>query len=95
MINAVLHKNNRLIIVKTPLKLKLKPITKLEKVKIFAMPTKIKSKDINSMFNGVLALLNEKVKQEQSEKYLNLQLKYTRLQMLYNNLKKQLLIKKI
>ncbi|MBQ8522357.1 MAG: hypothetical protein IJ458_01680 [Clostridia bacterium] len=78
---------------KQNLRLHLKRVDKLESIHIFSMPTKIRDSDISAMFNGLLALLREKVKQEQNEKYLLLKLKYARLKSLYNKTKKQKLIK--
>ena len=75
-------------ILKQSYKLNLKPISKLENITIFTMPTKIKDKDILSMFKGLVMLLEEKAQQEQSEKYLNLKLKYNRLKYLYNKSRK-------
>ena len=75
-------------ILKQNLFLKLKPLSKLECIKIFAMPTKIQDKDILAMFKGLLALMREKNQQEQTEKYLNLKLKYNRLEYLYKKSKK-------
>lgn len=86
MINPV-HKSTKLKpILKQNFKLKLKPIKSLENINIFAMPSKIQDKDIVAMFKGVLNLMREKIQQEQTEKYLKLQLKYTRLKYLYNKL---------
>jgi len=72
---------------KQPIKLKLKPLTSLENINIFAMPPKIHDKDIISMFKGILNLVSEKIRQEQTEKFLILKLKYDRLKHLYNKLK--------
>ena len=69
---------------KQRLQVKLKAINRIESINIFTMPTKIKDRDISAMFNGLLALLREKVQQEQSEKYLRLKLKYERLKYLYS-----------
>ena len=78
-------------IIKQKILIKLKALSKLEGINIFAMPTRIKDGDIKAMFNGLLALLSEKIKQEQTEKYLRLKLKYNRLKQLYyrkiNNIK--------
>lgn len=74
-------------ILKQPLEFKLKPLKSLQGVKIFAMPSKIQDKDILAMFNGVIALMREKVMQEQTEKYLTLKLKYNKLKYLYTKLK--------
>ena len=68
---------------------KLKSLNKLENINIFAMPTRIKDRDIQAMFSGLISLLKEKIKQEESEKYLRLKLKYLRLKYLYNKLKTQ------
>ena len=70
-------------IIKQKTRFKLKPLSKLENINIFAMPTRIKDQDIKAMFNGLLSLLGEKIKQEQTEKYLRLKLKYNRLKKLY------------
>ena len=70
-------------IIKQQIRLKLKPLSQLENINIFAMPSRIKDCDIKAMFNGLLALLGEKIKQEQTEKYLRLKLKYNRLRQLY------------
>lgn len=87
MINSV-HKLIKFKpILKQNYRLKLKPIKSLENINIFAMPSKIQDKDIIAMFKGVLNLMREKVQQEQTEKYLKLQLKYSRLKYLYNKLK--------
>ena len=94
MINLAIN-NYLKPVIKRPQALTLKPLYKLESVKIFAMPTRIKDRDISAMFNGLLALLKEKVQQEQTEKYLQLKLKYTRLQKLYNRAKIQLCKQKI
>lgn len=75
-----LHKS----IIKQKIYLKLKPLSRLESINIFTMPTKIQDRDITAMFNGLLALLSEKIKQEQTEKYLRLKLKYDRLNNLYH-----------
>ena len=83
MLNIIYHP-----ILKQPINAKLIPLSKLESIKIFAMPTKIKDKDIIAMFKGLLALMREKNQQEQTEKYLNLKLKYNRLQYLYKKSKK-------
>ncbi len=62
----------------------LKPLDSLKNIDIFALPSKISEQDIMAMFKGVLSLMREKVKQEQTEKYLRLKLQYTRLKYLYN-----------
>ncbi len=67
--------------------LKCGKIAKLESVNIFSMPTRISDKDVLSMFKGLLSLINEKSAQQQTEKYLNLKLKYERLKYLYSRLK--------
>lgn len=74
-------------LIKQKISIKLKPLHSLENINIFAMPPKIKDKDIIAMFNGVLALMREKIQQEQTEKYLKLKLKYTRLKYLYDKIK--------
>ncbi len=87
MLNIV-NKLNIKPFVKQPIYLKLKPMYKLESIHIFSMPTRIKDRDIKAMFNGLLGLLREKERQEQNEKYFQLQLKYNRLKQVYLNLKK-------
>ena len=77
-------KNLHTPILKQKILFKLKPLSMLEDINIFAMPTRIKDSDIKAMFNGLLALLGEKIKQEQTEKYLKLKLKYNRLKQLYH-----------
>ena len=77
-------KNLHTSIIKQRILFKLKPLSQLEDINIFAMPTRIKDGDIKAMFNGLLALLGEKIKQEQTEKYLRLKLKYNRLKQLYH-----------
>lgn len=89
MINIV-HKQKTYPILKQNIKLHIKGVNKIEPVKIFSMPSKIKDSDINAMFNGLLNLIKEKFKQEQCEKYLNLKLKYERLKYLYDKLKMQI-----
>ena len=74
--------------VKQYIKLQLKPLAKLETISIFAMPSRINDKDIIAMFKGVLNLMREQIKQEQTEKFLQLKLKYDRLKYLYNKSKK-------
>ncbi|MBQ7880549.1 MAG: hypothetical protein IJ358_01740 [Clostridia bacterium] len=71
-------------ILKQNYKLTLKPLSRLENINIFAMPSKIKDKDIIAMFKGLLSLVKEKAQQEQTEKYLKLKLKYNRLKYLYD-----------
>ncbi|MBQ7798592.1 MAG: hypothetical protein IJ371_05665 [Clostridia bacterium] len=87
MINLATIQPTIKALLKQNLKLKLKPLTNLTSIKIFAMPTRIKDRDIQAMFNGLLTLLREKIQQEQSEKYLRLKLKYARLKYVYNKLK--------
>ena len=53
------------------------------------MPSRISDKDILSMFNGLLALLREKVEHDQMQKLLNLKMKYSRLKALYNKSRNQ------
>ncbi|MFQ6724199.1 MAG: hypothetical protein ACLRFE_02570 [Clostridia bacterium] len=77
--------------IKKPQKVALKPLDKFESIKIFAIPSRINDKDIRSMFNGLIRLIEEKARQEQTEKYLRLKLEYSRLKTLYTNLKLQLL----
>lgn len=76
-------------LLKQNIHLHLKPIKKLENINIFAIPSRIQDKDILAMFKGVLALMREKVEQEQTEKYLKLKLKYSRLKYLYYKNKRQ------
>ena len=76
-------------ILKQNILLKLKPILALNSVRIFTMPTRIQDNDITSMFKGLLSLLREKIQQEQTEKYLQLKLKYDRLKYLYLKSKQQ------
>ena len=90
---AVKHTSSAIL--KQHIHLNLKGLARLENINIFTIPSRIKTTDINAMFNGLLALLNEKVKQEQSEKYFQLQLKYNRLKYLYNIAKQQLKNQKI
>ena len=83
MINTVkklLHKPT----LKQYTRLKLKHIQKLENINIYTMPTRIRDNDIIAMFKGVVSLMREKIKQEQTEKFLSLKLKYDRLKYLYN-----------
>ena len=89
MINF-LYKPGSYPVLKQNIKLHIKSVNKLEPVKIFSMPSKIKDSDINAMFNGLLNLIKEKFKQDECEKYLNLKLKYERLKYLYNKLKMQI-----
>lgn len=86
MINIVTNTNLKPLI-KQKIFIKLKPLHSLQNINIFAMPPKIKDKDIISMFNGILTLMREKIQQEQTEKYLKLKLKYTRLKYLYDKIK--------
>lgn len=74
-------------ILKQNVRLVLKPLTKLENINIFAMPSRIQDADIISMFKGVMRLMREKIQQEQTEKFLTLKLKYDRLKYLYDKLK--------
>lgn len=83
-VNNLVMKNLHTSIIKQRTLFKLKPLSKLESINIFALPTRIKDTDIKAMFNGLLALLGEKIKQEQTEKYLRLKLKYNRLKQLYH-----------
>ena len=77
-------------ILKQPQRLKLTKLNRLERVNIFAMPSRINNNDITSMFKGLLGLVKEQSRQEQSEKYLQLKLQYARLQYLYNKLRAKL-----
>ena len=79
--------NNFKPVLKQHTPIKLKPLSALEHVKIFAIPSRIQDKDITSLFKGLLTLLREKVQQEQTEKYLLLKLKYDRLNYLYQKSK--------
>lgn len=81
--NNLIMKNLHTPIIKQKTIFKLKPLSTLEEINIFALPSRIKDGDIKAMFNGLLALLGEKIKQEQTEKYLRLKLKYNRLKQLY------------
>lgn len=81
--NNLVMKHLHTSIIKQRLYLNLKPSSKLEDINIFALPSRIKDSDIKAMFNGLLALLEEKVKQDQTAKYLNLKIKYNRLKQLY------------
>ena len=74
-------------IIKQYIHLNLKPLSKLENIKIFTMPTRIRDKDIIAMFKGVLNLMREQIRQEQTEKFLHLKLKYERLKYLYSKSK--------
>ena len=71
-------------ILKQTFKLRLKALPSLENIKIFAIPTRIKDSDILAMFKGVISLIREKIQQEQTERFLNLKLKYDRLKYLYD-----------
>ncbi|MBO5910250.1 MAG: hypothetical protein J6Q15_01940 [Clostridia bacterium] len=66
MSNLAIQQNIKPIL-KQPQQLKLKSISRLESIHIFAMPTRIRNTDITAMFNGLLALIREKSQQEQSE----------------------------
>ncbi|MBQ3502194.1 MAG: hypothetical protein IJA72_00825, partial [Clostridia bacterium] len=72
MINTVEVLNTYKPILKQYTNVKLKAISSISSVNIFTIPSRIQDKDISSMFKGLLALLREKIQQEQSEKYLNL-----------------------
>ena len=87
MINAIKLTTIKPIL-KQNIKLTLKPLHNIESVNIFAMPSKIQDKDIIAMFKGVMGLMREKLQQEQTEKYLKLKLKYSRLKYLYDKLKR-------
>lgn len=90
MINSIHKLTSFKPLLKQNLKFKLKPLEKLENIDILTIPSKIQDKDILAMFKGVLSLMREKMQQEQTDKYLKLQLKYTRLKYLYNRLKKSI-----
>ena len=77
-------------IIKQAQSIKLSRVSRLESVNIFSIPNQIKNDDINAMFNGLLRLIKDTCQQEQSEKYLRLKLQYSRLQYLYNKLKKKI-----
>ena len=77
-------------IIKQPQHLKLRSLSRLDSVNIFSMPNRIKNSDITAMFNGLLQLVKENSRQEQNEKYLQLKLRCSRLQYLYNKLRKRL-----
>jgi len=85
MFNLAIQPNKPML--KHPIAIRLKSLPRLESINIFTMPSRIKDRDINAMFNGLIALIKEKVQQEQSERYLRLQLKYNRLQQLYTKTK--------
>ena len=87
MINAIKLTTIKPIL-KQNIKLTLKPLHNIESVNIFTMPSKIQDKDIIAMFKGVMGLMREKLQQEQTEKYLKLKLKYSRLKYLYDKLKR-------
>lgn len=87
MINAIKLTTIKPIL-KQNIKLTLKPLHNIESVTIFTMPSKIQDKDIIAMFKGVMGLMREKLQQEQTEKYLKLKLKYSRLKYLYDKLKR-------
>ena len=76
-------------ILKQNLRLKLKPLSSLNSINIFALPSRVQDKDILAMFKGLLRLMQQKAHQDQAEKYLNLELKYNRLKYLYNKSKIQ------
>ena len=71
-------------ILKQNIKFVLKPLNALKTVHIFALPSRIQDNDIVAMFKGLLKLMQEKVQQEQTEKYLKLKLQYSRLKYLYD-----------
>lgn len=71
-------------ILKQNIKFVLRPLNELKTVDIFAMPSRIQDNDIIAMFKGLLKLMQEKVQQEQTEKYLKLKLQYLRLKYLYD-----------
>lgn len=87
MINLAIKNSYMPILKQSTFSIKLKALKDLEYVRIFALPSKIKDRDIYAMFNGLIALLKEKIQQEQTEKYLQLKLKYNRLKQLYNKIK--------
>jgi len=87
MINFAIKNSYTPVLKQNIFYIKLKALKKLEYVRIFALPSKIKDRDINAMFNGLVALLKEKIQQEQIEKYLQLKLNYNRLKKLYNKIK--------
>ncbi|MBO5910395.1 MAG: hypothetical protein J6Q15_02680 [Clostridia bacterium] len=74
-------------ILKQNIKLTLKPLTNLEDIDIFAMPSRIQDNDIIAMFKGLMKLMREKIQQEQTQKFLTLKLKYERLKYLYEKVK--------
>ena len=71
-------------ILKQNIKLKLIPIKMLENINIFTLPSRIQESDIMAMFKGIMNLMREKIKQEQSQNFLALKLKYDRLKYLYD-----------
>ncbi len=71
-------------ILKQNIKFALRPLNELKTVDIFALPSRIQDNDIFAMFKGLLKLMQEKVQQEQTEKYLKLKLQYSRLKYLYD-----------
>ena len=82
-------KNLNTPIIKQPQNIKLSKVSRLESVNIFSIPNQIKNVDITAMFNGILRIIKESCQQEQNGKYLRLKLQYSKLQYLYNKLKKK------
>jgi hypothetical protein len=82
-------KNLNTPIIKQPQNIKLSKVSRLESINIFSIPNQIKNVDITAMFNGILRIIKESCQQEQNEKYLRLKLQYSKLQYLYNKLKKK------
>lgn len=87
MITSAKNLNSYRPFLKQQTVVKLKPLSSLDSVNIYALPSRIQDKDIMAMFKGLLNLLREKIQQEQTEKYLNLKLKYERLKYLYHKSK--------
>ena len=82
-------KRSNISIIKQAQNVKLSKVSRLESINIFSIPNQIKNDDINAMFNGLLRLIKDSYQQEQNEKYLKLKLQYSKLQYLYNKLKKK------
>ena len=82
-------KRSNISIIKQAQNVKLSKVSRLESVNIFSIPNQIKNDDINAMFNGLLRLIKDSYQQKQNEKYLKLKLQYSKLQYLYNKLKKK------
>ena len=74
-------------IINQKLNIKLRAIHELQPISIFTLPTRINDRDIAAMFKGLINLIREKIKQEQTESFLQLKLKYQRLKFLHEKLK--------